>query len=365
MSEVYERYGELPRLRDSQRAGQQLLPRRVYRFRVLGMGVAGLPIALVLRENGAAPWSFALLVFTCLLWPHLAYLLARRSPQPFQTELRSLMLDSLIAGLWVPLMHFNLLPSVLLLTVATADKINTGVRALWLRSLPGMALGVLFGGMLTHFVTRYETSLVVMLACLPLLVIHTLAVSLGSYQLVRMVQGRNRRLDELSRLDGLTGLANRRHWQDEAGRLLQAWHADGKPATLMLVDVDMFKAINDRHGHAVGDDVLRRLAELIHRHIGPDAHAGRLGGDEFAIVMPGPLHAAEVVAERLRRSVETLGLSHVPELRCSISLGLAQASEAGRSLREWSEVADRALYRAKHAGRNRMASGTEPQTEPA
>ena len=57
MSEVYERYGELPRLRDSQRAGQQLLPRRVYRFRVLGMGVAGLPIALVLRENGAAPWS--------------------------------------------------------------------------------------------------------------------------------------------------------------------------------------------------------------------------------------------------------------------------------------------------------------------
>lgn len=365
MSEVFELYGGLPRLRDAQRVGQDLLPQRVYRFRALGMGVAGLPIAMVLRENGATPWSVTLLVFTCLIWPHLAYLLARRSATPFQAELRNLMMDSLIAGLWVPLMHFNVLPSVLLLTVATADKINTGVRALWLRSLPGMALGVLSGGMLTNFVTHYETSVAVMLACLPLLVIHTLAVSLGSYQLVRMVQGRNRRLDELSRVDGLTGLVNRRHWQDEAGRLLQAWHADGQPATLILVDVDLFKTINDRHGHAVGDDVLRRLAELIHRHIGPDACAGRLGGDEFAIVMPGSLRAAEVVAERLRHGMETLGLSHVPELRCSISLGLAAASDAGRSLREWSEAADRALYRAKHAGRNRMVSGTEPWKERA
>ncbi|MHB1618304.1 MAG: diguanylate cyclase [Metallibacterium sp.] len=332
---------------------QALLPRRVYPFRVLGMGMAMLPIAGVIFEIGAAPFTLALLIFSCLLWPHLAYLLARRSADPFRAELRNLMIDSVFAGLWVPLMHFNALPSVLLLTVASADKINTGVRGLWLRSLPGMVLAVLVGGLFTHFALRFDTSLTILLACLPLLVIHTLAVSLDTYRLIRKVQGQNQQLDALSRIDTLTGLANRRHWQDGAETLLHARHAHSRPATLLLMDIDLFKAINDEHGHIAGDDVLRSIADLIRHSVGPVAQTGRLGGDEFAIALPGTQADAEIVAERLRRGVEALSLTQAPALRCSVSIGLAEATAAEHDLRAWVEAADRALYRAKREGRNR------------
>lgn len=338
---------------------QALLPRRVYPFRVLGMGMAALPIALVLFEIGVTPFTLALLIFSCLLWPHLAYLLARRSADPFRAELRNLMIDSMFAGLWVPLMHFNALPSVLLLTVVSADKINTGVRGLWLRSLPGMLLALLLGGLFTHFALRFDTSLAILLACLPLLVIHTLAVSLGTYRLIRKVQGQNQQLDALSRIDALTGLANRRHWQDGAETLLHARHAHSRPATLLLMDIDLFKAINDEHGHIAGDDVLCSIADLIRHSVGPAAQTGRLGGDEFAIAMPGTQADAEIVAERLRRGVEALSLTQAPELRCSVSIGLAEATAAEHDLRAWVEAADRALYGAKREGRNRTLSSTE------
>ncbi len=188
---------------------RDLLPQRVYRFRMLGMGLAGLPLGLVLHELQAPIGSWLWAAFTCLLWPQLAYWRARRSRTPFDTELRNLMFDSAIAGSWVPLLHFNVLPSVLLLTVATADKINSGVRDLWRRSLPGMLLAILATGLLTGFAFQPETSMPVLLACLPIMLIHTMGVSLASYRLVRRVQRQNQRLDELSRIDALTSLDNR------------------------------------------------------------------------------------------------------------------------------------------------------------
>jgi len=94
------------------------------------------------------------------------------------------MFDSMIAGSWAPLMHFNVLPSVLLVTMATADKVNSGVAASGC-ALCGMAIAVLLGGLLTGFAFAPQTSMVVLLACLPTFAIHTLAVSASSYRLVR------------------------------------------------------------------------------------------------------------------------------------------------------------------------------------
>ncbi len=339
--------------RPSQR---DLLPQRVYRFRMLGMGLSALPLGLVLHEHQAPIGSWIWAVLTCLLWPQVAYWRARRSRTPFDTELRNLMLDSAIAGSWVVLMHFTVLPSVLVVIVATADKINTGVRDLWRRSLPGMLLAVLLGGLLTGFAFQPETSMPVLLACLPIMLIHTMGVSLASYRLVRRVQRQNRQLDELSRIDVLTGLDNRGSWQDHASALLEQSHAVGHAATLMMVDVDCFKDINDRHGHTLGDDVLCHIAAILRDGHGADAHIGRFGGDEFAMALPATLAEATVVAERIRHAVEKLDLPQVPGLRCSISIGLAEVGDASGSLREWIESADRALYRAKQAGRNRTAS---------
>lgn len=338
---------------------RELLPHRVYRFRMLGMGLAGLPLAMVMLEQHAPMVSWLWGIFTCLLWPQLAYWRARRSHTPFETELHNLMFDSAIAGSWVALMHFNVLPSVLLITVATADKINTGVRNLWRRSLPGMLLGILVSGLLTGFMFQPETSMPVLLACLPVMLLHTMGVSVASYRLVRRVQQQNQRLDELSRIDVLTGLDNRGSWQEHADALLQQHHAHGRPCTLMMVDVDSFKQINDRYGHIVGDDVLCQIAAILRQGSLEDACIGRFGGDEFAIASPGTLAEASEVAERIRRTVEQIELPQAPGLHCSISLGLAEAGNANTGLREWIESADRALYRAKQGGRNRTISNEE------
>lgn len=339
---------------------RDLLPKRVYRFRVLGMGLAALPIGVVLHEHQAPIGSWLWGIFTCLLWPQLAYWRARRSRNRFNAELHNLMFDSAIAGSWAALLHFTVLPAVLLVTVVTADKINTGVRGLWRRSLPGLLLGMLVAGLLTGFAFEPETSMPALLACLPIMLIHTLSVSLASSRLVHRVQQQNRQLDELSRVDMLTGLDNRRAWQRNADVLLQQHRTRGQAATLMMIDVDRFKDINDRHGHILGDDVLCGIAAILQRHNRGDAHICRFGGDEFAIALPVALAEAMAIAERLRCAVEELTLPQAPELCCSISLGLAEAGCADINLRQWMEAADHALYRAKQSGRNATAHADRP-----
>src|SRR5690606_37985517 len=250
----------------------------------------------------------------------------------------------------------DLLPSTLLVTLATVDKIHTGIRGLWLWSLPGMVGGCLGVAFLTGFAMDLETSLPVMLACLPMLLIHTIAVSLASYRLVRKVQRQNRRLDELSRMDVLTGLAGRRHFEQRATELLAQRHAGGAPVALLMVDVDHFKAINDSHGHAAGDDVLRMIAAVLRRALRPGDEAGRLGGDEFALVLRATAAEAAAIAERIRDEVAAIRLPHLPGVATSVSLGLAPARDDDLGLREWLESADRVLYRAKSAGRNRVTT---------
>ena len=332
------------------------LPKRIYRFRTLGMGLGLFPMIAVLIELQAAwpAWTWA--VFSCLLWPHLAYQLASRSADPFRAELRNLGIDSALAGSLVPLMHFNLLPSVMLLTVASADKINTGVRGLWLRSLPGMLMGMLGMGVLTGFAMKLTTSTTVLVTCLPILIIHTLAVSLSSYQLIRKVQSQNVRLDELSRVDSLTGLESRGYWQEQVSSLLSSHLAGTAQASMLLVDVDLFKQINDLHGHATGDDVLRAIAVSIKASLPPGSHAGRIGGDEFAVALPVDGPTALEVANSILARVDALQFSRIPALRCSVSIGIAQPATDDSSLRAWLEAADHALYRAKAEGRNRSAS---------
>jgi len=165
------------------------------------------------------------------------------------------------------------------------------------------------------------------------------------------MQRQNMQLEELSRVDALTGLSSRGYWEIETFRLLQDHLATGAAATLVLLDVDAFKGINDQNGHAAGDDVLRAIADLIRQHAPDGSVSGRLGGDEFALAVRATLPEAEAIAERIRTEVEGLRFSSAPGLQCSISLGLAVPP--GTELREWMETADRALYRAKHGGRNR------------
>ena len=165
-------------------------------------------------------------------------------------------------------------------------------------------------------------------------------------------------LRQLANTDALTGATNRRHFLELCDKELQRARRYGRPMALLMMDIDHFKRINDTHGHALGDEVLKRLVETCQADLRGHDVFGRLGGEEFAAVLPEcTLEAAEMVAERLRR---TLAAITVPAagacVKFTVSIGAVDWAPA-RSLEATLELADKAMYAAKSAGRNRVVKG--------
>ena len=153
----------------------------------------------------------------------------------------------------------------------------------------------------------------------------------------------------------MTGIANRRAFFDLGGPLLEWAVADRRPAALLLFDLDRFKEVNDTAGHQAGDRVLKAFCELVAASMRPGDLFGRLGGEEFACLVENATMAQALhTAERLRREFEAMRFPGL-EGNATVSIGVAMASEAGRSLPALLAIADRALYRAKADGRNRVA----------
>jgi len=165
-------------------------------------------------------------------------------------------------------------------------------------------------------------------------------------------------LCQLSSRDALTGLANRRHFEMVLARELDRVARSGEPALLLVADIDHFKRVNDLHGHAVGDEVIKSVAQALLDSVRPMDTVARIGGEEFAIVLPNcPPAFGPTVAERIRRRVERRevvpGLGASP-LSVTVSTGGAFAPQWVRStVALWLERADKQLYRAKSEGRNR------------
>ncbi|MBT8765848.1 sensor domain-containing diguanylate cyclase [Metapseudomonas boanensis] len=166
------------------------------------------------------------------------------------------------------------------------------------------------------------------------------------------------RLQRLSHQDGLTGLYNRRHFDRQLSGEWRRLRRVGAPLALLMLDVDHFKAFNDRLGHQAGDDALRRVAAVLQESLQREGDvACRYGGEEFAIILANTSEQGALnVAERVRQQVETLGIPHPDGIggRLTLSIGIA-VSDPAREEQPDSLVArsDAALYRAKHEGRNR------------
>ena len=160
--------------------------------------------------------------------------------------------------------------------------------------------------------------------------------------------------------DVLTGLLNRRAVQERAEAELNRANRESVPLSLILLDVDHFKSVNDRFGHAVGDQALQLVARLLTQRVRTYDWVGRWGGEEFLMVLPGtPLPEAGVAADRIREALEAaaLPLAAGGEVKMTVSLGVACVTPvAGRSpsLEEVVRQTDAALYRAKGLGRNRV-----------
>ena len=163
--------------------------------------------------------------------------------------------------------------------------------------------------------------------------------------------------------DALTGIANRRLFNSQIEREALRAASTGRPVSLLMLDIDRFKRFNDTYGHSLGDHVLRLVARLLKENVKGRDTAARFGGEEFAIILPGAdLAGARSVAEQIRGVLEQRPIVNRSSgqrfgvVTCSI--GVAQY-RAGEPVHAWINRADKALYRAKEAGRNTVAVDAE------
>lgn len=170
------------------------------------------------------------------------------------------------------------------------------------------------------------------------------------------IEGLNQQLKEVSRIDGLTGLFNRRYWQERFEREYKMAMRNEPDICAIMLDIDHFKKVNDTYGHHAGDLVIQRLAKLIKLATRETDISGRYGGEEFTIVLPDTTEkTATVMAERLRELVEKDAVAYEDiNIKFTISIGIAQHSASYNRSSQWLEDADKALYQAKESGRNKV-----------
>lgn len=168
------------------------------------------------------------------------------------------------------------------------------------------------------------------------------------------IQAANAKLHELSRTDGLTGLLNRKTWESELDEEYRRFLRHHHTTSLIMFDIDHFKAINDNYGHPAGDEVIRETARILKEALRDIDIAGRYGGEEFAVVLVDTdAEGAQVVAERIRQQIEESPLYYEDNfISYTISLGISELTSSMSDTTQWIDSADKGLYKAKHSGRN-------------
>jgi len=318
---------------------------------------------------GAAWW---LLGLQFLVYPHLVYAWARWSDVPLRTELHAFRIDALCFGLWSAWLGFPLWISY---TLVMGGVINLAA----FRGFPGAAQSLLLsvaGALLSGLVLGWrfvpDTSLsvtVMTMACLCLYLLlfakgaHRRALTLSDtrYRLrqseqalqaqLAAVQALQAQLTEQANRDPLTGLYNRRYLSDTLQREFDRCARAMQPVSLLMIDIDHFKHINDNHGHTLGDRVLQDVATMLLHDVRSSDVVCRYGGEEFLVLLPemgGDAALARAEWYRLRAS--SMGAVGAD---VTLSIGVACSEAATISPQRLIDQADDALYQAKLAGRNR------------
>lgn len=173
---------------------------------------------------------------------------------------------------------------------------------------------------------------------------------------IRQLEASQRELRAQANTDPLTGLANRRFFDEIAGKELSLMRRQQDYFCVLMIDIDHFKAVNDNYGHLAGDEILKRVAATLAGNLREEDTVARIGGEEFVVCSPATNRLASIVlAERLRKAVESLLIEFDGQwIPVTISLGIALRPLDGDDLPTLLEVADERLYRAKQGGRNRF-----------
>ncbi|MCL7930025.1 GGDEF domain-containing protein [Halomonas llamarensis] len=190
------------------------------------------------------------------------------------------------------------------------------------------------------------------------LVLAVMLIALTLLAAVLHLQRQRNTLKMLMLTDELTGLYNRRHLVDAASRTLTDAQRHQQPISLLLLDLDYFKHVNDTYGHPAGDDVLRKVSQQLCNISRATDIVARIGGEEFCLLMPNtPVDDAENVAERIRHAIAIEPLTHLDRhLQQTVSIGVTTSLNGAQSFQQLYSLADQALYQAKALGRNRVES---------
>ena len=326
--------------------------------------VLGTHLAFI--HAGLLEWI--LLALQLLLYPQLVYWRAHRSADPLRAEMQNLLVDDVLLGMWVASWGFPLWISfILFIGVCLNLMIFQGRRGLskvFLAMLVGVLVVVLVGGL--RF--RPDTSPLTTGLCMLALALYLFMFANDAYTRgVALRQSRKQlgtriaeitllqaKLQEQASRDPLTGLFNRRHLDKMLAKELAECRQADAELTLVMIDIDRFKGVNDNFGHLAGDEMIRTLAELLLRHAQEGDLACRFGGEEFLLMMPRtPVSVALQRSERLRKEFEAMRVSFEGhDMRTTLSFGIAGFPGHGSEPTPLLQMADKALYAAKLRGRN-------------
>lgn len=336
--------------------------------------VLALIFGVQLHDVGAPFWAWPLLLTHFFIYPQWVYAHARRQPDAEcqrRVELRYMEFDNFLYALWFVGLDFALWPCFILLLAAAMSMVAyhgmSGLARLLIGLLPGLLAGA---AVFWPLRPQPETSAAVTALSMLGLAIFLMMYARDAYQRSRSLydsrQRMHRQLDEIRVLqaqlrevalrDPLTGLHNRRHLSEALPGALARCARRKQPLTLVMIDIDHFKHVNDTCGHAAGDAMLIALARLLQGHVRRGDTVCRMGGEEFLLVLENAaLERAWARMQALRVAFADLVVMHETlALHATISCGLAALPEHGRDAPSLIEAADRALYAAKAAGRNQL-----------
>jgi diguanylate cyclase len=330
---------------------------RVYRMRMLGAVLCVLPISSVLSENHVTtPLIYAALIVNGFIWPHVAYYLSSIAADPVKREFNNLIIDSALGGFWIAVMGVSPIPTAVFITLLTIDKIASGGWPLLQRATLALCVSTVISWTLLGFPLYPALTMQTLFATMPFLLVYTVVLSYMSYRQARKIAHQNKELERLNRTDTNIELPNRRFFEQRIAEALEHYHSTGQVYSLLLIDIDHFKEINDNYGHNKGDEVLTEVANILRTACRAHDTPARYGGDEFAVLLTHTdVHRAAVIGERIRQKVGDLMFHSTPGLVCSTSIGVTQVTTQFTTPAQWVTATDAALYRAKAAGRNQVA----------